>query len=343
MGGPYQMDYAAPVRVALPMVSKVPRAEPRAARLSITDRCDLACLYCRPHRRDGHLPSERRLAPTYWSTVARGLAARGVRWIRITGGEPLVHPDVIAIARAIAAVDGIEDLAITTNGTQLASLAPALRDAGVRRLNLSLDSLDEHRFFRITRGGRLGDVLLGLAAAARAGFELKTNTVVLGGDDGNEHELAAIAELAWAHSATPRFLELMSVGEGARIKGRIVPYARIRARLAHLLVDESAARDQDRGPAVYARALEGRRIGFITGTSDTFCSGCDRLRVSSDGQLRPCLATNDAVDISAAIREGDLAGIGAGLTEAWAVKPGDGWGGCTEASAASVDMRATGG
>lgn len=330
--------------VALPMLSSAPRAEPRAARLSITDRCDLACVYCRPHRRDGYLPAERRLAAAYWSTVVQGLAARGVRRIRITGGEPLLHPDVLEIARAIAAVDGVEDLAITTNGTQLAELAPALREAGVRRLNLSLDSLDPHRFFRITRGGRLSEVLAGLEAARRAGFELKTNTVVLGGEDGNEHELTDIAELAWANDATPRFLELMSVGEGARIRGRIVPYPRVRAHLAHLLAEQSeVARDADRGPAVYARAHNGRRIGFITGTSDTFCSGCDRLRVSSDGQLRPCLATQDAVDISQAIRDGDVAAIGEGLEAAWAVKPGDDWGGCTEASAASVDMRSTGG
>ncbi len=325
------------------MLSTAPRAEPRAARLSITDRCDLACVYCRPHRRDGHLPAERRLAAAYWSTVVRGLTARGVRRIRITGGEPLVHPDVIEITRAIASVDGVEDLAITTNGTQLAALAGPLREAGVRRLNLSIDSLDPHRFFRITRGGRLSEVLAGLEAARRAGFELKTNTVVLGGEDGNEDELAAIAELAWAHEATPRFLELMSVGEGARIRGRIVPYARVRQHLAHLLADDEVARDADRGPAVYARARGGRRLGFITGTSDTFCSGCDRLRVSSDGQLRPCLATQDSVDISQAIRDGDVDAIGEGLSAAWAVKPGDDWGGCTEASAASVDMRATGG
>jgi cyclic pyranopterin phosphate synthase len=221
-----------------------------------------------------------------------------------------------------------------------------LREAGVRRLNLSIDSLDEHRFFRLSRGGRLGDVVKGLEAARAAGFELKTNTVVLGPDSDdlrNDDELVALARFAFAHGATPRFLELMTVGEGANLRNRLVPYPVMRARLAELLVDEPAAREADRGPAVYSNTRDGKRIGFITGTSETFCSGCDRLRVSSDGRLRPCLATNDAIDVAHAIKSGDVASIAAGLDEAWAIKPGDAWRGCTEPSAADVDMRATGG
>ena len=336
------------MRVSLPMMSPtVERAEPRAVRLSITDRCDLACVYCRPHRRDGYLPAERRIDARYWSTLVEGLAQRGVRRVRITGGEPLLHPRVVDIARAVANVAGIEDVAITTNGTQLRELARPLREAGVRRLNLSIDSLDEHRFFRRSRGGRLREVVDGLEAARDAGFELKTNTVVIGpeGSDDlrNDDELVALARFAFAHGATPRFLELMTVGEGANLRARLVPYPLIRARLAELLVDDAAAREPDRGPAVYAQTHDGRRIGFITGTSDTFCSGCDRLRVSSDGRLRPCLATNDAVDVAHAIKTGDVAAIAESLDAAWSIKPGDAWRGCTEASAASVDMRATGG
>lgn len=317
------------------------RAQPRAVRLSITDRCDLACIYCRPHRRDGYVPSERRVDS--WVTVVRGLVARGVRRVRITGGEPLMHPRVVDIAREIASVPGVEDLAITTNGTRLLELATPLRQAGVRRLNLSIDSLDARRFERLTRGGRLEDVLAGLEAARAAGFELKTNTVAIGGDDGNLDELATLAEHMLTRDITPRFLELMTVGEGARIRECFVPFAEIRARLSSLMMDTSPARATDRGPAVYVPTRTGQRIGFITGTSDTFCSGCDRLRVSSDGRLRPCLATNDAVDISEAIRSEDLTAIADGLTAAWSQKPGDDWRGCTEATAAAVDMRATGG
>jgi len=346
------MHYAGRVRVSLPVIMSEPaveRAEPRAVRLSITDRCDLACVYCRPHRRDGYLPAERRIDAKYWSTLVEGLARRGVRRVRLTGGEPLLHPRVVDIARAVAAVDGIEDVAITTNGTQLEALAAPLRDAGVRRLNLSIDSLDEHRFFRLSRGGRLSEVVAGLRAARAAGLELKTNTVVIGRDPDtrddlrNDDELPALAQFAFEHGATPRFLELMTVGEGAKLKNRLIPYPIIRANLAHLLVDEAAEREADRGPAIYVRAKNGRRIGFITGTSETFCSGCDRLRVSSDGKLRPCLATNDAVDVAHAIKHGDVEAIAEGLDAAWSIKPGDAWRGCTEASAASVDMRATGG
>jgi cyclic pyranopterin phosphate synthase len=322
------------------------RAEPRAVRLSITDRCDLACVYCRPHRRDGYLPAERRIDARYWSTLVEGLARRGVRRVRLTGGEPLLHPKVVEIACAVASVDGIEDVAITTNGTQLAELAGPLREAGVRRLNLSIDSLDEKRFFRLSRGGRLRDVVDGLRAAKDAGFELKTNTVVIGpdGDDlRNDDELVGLANFAFEHGATPRFLELMTVGEGANLRARLVPYPVIRARLAELLVDAAAAREPDRGPAIYIGTRDGKRIGFITGTSETFCSGCDRLRVSSDGRLRPCLATNDAVDVAHAIKSGDVEAIAEGLDAAWSIKPGDAWRGCTEPSAADVDMRATGG
>lgn len=317
-------------------------------RLSITDRCDLACVYCRPHRRDGYLESERRLGVEGWATLVRGLVARGVRRVRITGGEPLVHPLVVEIVRAVAAVPGVEDVALTTNATRLRELAGPLFSAGLRRINVSLDSLDGGRFFRLTRGGRLDDVLLGLDAARAVGFsELKLNTVVLG--DENDHELPAITEYAWSIGATPRFLERMRVGEGARLAARFVPYDEMRARLAHLLVADDPVQDRDRGPARYVLAnagagRPGARVGFITGSSATFCDGCDRLRASSDGKLRACLAQNDSVDVAAAVRAGDVDAIGRGLASAWAGKPdGSVFRGCNEDSAAAVDMRATGG
>lgn len=325
------------------------RAAPRAVRISITDRCDLACVYCRPHRHDGYLPSDRRVAARQWATLVEGLVRRGVRRVRITGGEPLVHPELLDIAAAIASIDGVEDLALTTNATRLEELARPLRAAGVRRLNVSIDSLDPARFAAFSRGGRLEDVLAGLRAAREAGFdELKTNTVVMGPGDGelrNDDELEAIVRFAWSLGATPRFLELMTVGEGAKLRDRVVGYAEMRERLSSL-IDGEARRDDARGPAIYAHARDGsgRRVGFVTGTTDTFCLGCDRLRATSDGQLRPCLATTDSVDVSQAIREGDVEAIARGLDEAWSRKP-DGvvWKGCTEETAAAVNMRATGG
>lgn len=328
---------------------RAPSTPPRAVRISITDRCDLACVYCRPHRRDGYLPEARRVPAESWATLIAGLASRGVRRVRITGGEPLVHPELLEIVAAIARVPGIDDIALTTNGTLLQRLARPLREAGLHRLNVSIDSLDPARFWQLSRGGRLDAVLAGIEAARAAGFEeLKTNTVVIGAradDLRNDDELVAITRWAWSVGATPRFLELMTVGEGANLRDRVVPYAKMREILAPLLEAEDPRRDEARGPAVYVRAREGgQRVGFITGATETFCEGCDRLRATSDGMLRPCLATPDGVDVSAAIVAGDLEEIGRGLDRAWAQKP-DGivWKGCTESTAAAVNMRATGG
>ena len=334
----------------LPVVPTSTRAAPRAVRLSITDRCDLACLYCRAGRNDGYLPAERRLRAREWTTLAEGLARRGVRRFRVTGGEPLLHADVVEIVRGIAALPGVDDVALTTNGTRLAELAGPLREAGLHRLNVSVDSLDADRFAALSRGGSLARVLEGIDAARAVGFdELKINTVVMtagGGEPGNDDELESLVRWAWSIDATPRFIELMPIGEGARLGDRYVPYARMRASLRALLDDEPTSRPNDRGPARYARARDGsgREVGFITGTSDTFCDGCDRLRATSDGALRPCLATNDRVDATSAIHAGDVEGIAHALDEAWAMKPdGDTWKGCTEATAARVSMRGTGG
>ena len=323
----------------------VTRAAPKAVRLSITDRCDLACVYCRPHRHDGYLPSERRMTADDWARLAEGLVKKGVSRFRITGGEPLVHAHAVDIVRAIAALPGVQDVAMTTNGTRLEELAGPLHKAGLHRLNLSIDSLVPERFAEMTRGGSLDVVLRGIRQAIRVGFtETKTNTVIVGGH--NDEELPAIVRWAWSLDLTPRFLEVMTIGEGAKLRDRIVPYRVMLQRLAGLIEDAPPVRPHDRGPAGYLRAADGsgRKVGFITGSSDTFCEGCDRLRATSDGALRPCLATNDQVDVRAAIAEGDLDAIGRGLDAAWAIKPdGVTWKGCTEESAADVNMRATGG
>jgi cyclic pyranopterin phosphate synthase len=317
--------------------------QPRTVRISLTDRCDLACVYCRPSRADGYL--EKRLDRDAWEAMTRALVAAGVRRVRLTGGEPLIHPEVVERVAFVASL-GVEDLALTTNGTQLARLARPLREAGLRRLTVSLDSLVPERFWRITRGGRLEAVLAGIEAARRSGFdELKINAVVLRGE--NDDELVALTEWAWARGIVPRFIEVMRVGEGARLAPeRTVSAAEMRAALADLLADEAWAREPDRGPARYVRSKRdpALRVGFISGTTDTYCDACDRLRVTSDGTLRPCLATNDAVDAAPLAATGDGEGLARAIGEAWALKPDSRtWKGCTEASAADVSMRATGG
>jgi cyclic pyranopterin phosphate synthase len=330
--------------VALPVLQPqaVPASPPRSVRLSLTDRCDLACIYCRPDRRDGYL--EERLDLSAWKTMAHGLVAAGVRRIRLTGGEPLLHPAIVEVIRFLAGL-GLEDLALTTNATRLAPIARDLRDAGLMRINLSLDSLDADRFRKITRGGKLATVLLGIDAAVDAGFEeLKLNAVIV--RDENDSELEPLVRFAWERGIVPRMLEVMHVGEGAKFRDRVVRASEMRTRLAHLLENGEALSEADRGPAKYVRARHDptKKVGFITGTSDTYCAGCDRLRVLADGTLRPCLATNDGVSAGNLARQGTPEAIVEAIKKAWEMKPdGNAWKGCTEPEAASVSMRGIGG
>jgi GTP 3',8-cyclase len=330
-------------RRSLPLAVAGPQHPPRTVRISLTDRCDLACVYCRPSRSDGYL--ERRLDDDAWKSMVRALVQAGVRRVRLTGGEPLLHPRVVELIAFIASL-GVEDLALTTNATRLEDLARPMRDAGLRRLTVSLDSLKPERFWRITRGGRLDRVVSGIEAARGAGYEeLKTNTVVLRGD--NDDELADIVAWAWARGILPRFIEVMRVGEGANLPPeKLFPAGEMRERLASVLEDGRGERDPDRGPAKYVRSRVDprQRAGFITGTTDTYCDTCDRLRVASDGVLRPCLATNDGVAAAPLAESGDVAGLVRAIDDAWSLKPDvRTWKGCTESTAAQVSMRAIGG
>jgi cyclic pyranopterin phosphate synthase len=331
--------------IALPVLQpmRAPATPPRSVRLSLTDRCDLACIYCRPDKRDGYL--EDRLEIEAWKTMAAGLVRAGVRRVRLTGGEPLLHPALVEVVTFLGTL-GLDDLALTTNATRLERHATALRSAGLRRVNVSLDTLDAERFRRMTRGGRLDVVLRGVDAALAAGFdEIKLNAVVVRGE--NDDELEALARWSWERGIVPRFLEVMHVGEGAKLKDRVVRASEMRVRLAHLLAPQGEALPEvDRGPAKYVvtRHDPTKKVGFITGTSDTYCKGCDRLRVAADGTLRPCLATNDGLAAGQIARAGDADAVAGAVHEAWQRKPdGEVWKGCTEPEAASVSMRGIGG
>jgi cyclic pyranopterin phosphate synthase len=316
---------------------------PRSVRVSLTDRCDLACVYCRPSRSDGYATD--RLDLPALRTLLDGLMAAGVRRVRFTGGEPLLSPHVVEAVRHAVAL-GADDVALTTNGTLLTKLAAPLRAAGLRRLTLSLDSLDPARFERITRGGKLARVLEGLAAARAVGFdEIKLNCVVLRGE--NDDEVERLMLWAWRHGLVPRFIEVMPIAEGAKIAAeRLVPAAELVEHLALHLTPGVAERDPDRGPAKYltSRHDPELRVGFITGTTDTFCDSCDRLRVSANGKLRPCLATDTGIAAADVARTGTAADVARRVAEAWALKPdGRAWKGCTEPTAKDVSMRAIGG
>jgi GTP 3',8-cyclase len=330
--------------LALPVLqpSREPVVQPRSVRLSLTDRCDLACIYCRPDKRDGYL--EDRLAIDAWKTMAAGLVRAGVRRVRLTGGEPLLHPAVVEVVEFLGTLE-LDDVALTTNATRLARYAKPLRAAGLKRVNISLDTLDPLRFARMTRGGKLDVVLRGIDAALQAGFdEIKLNAVVV--RDENDAEIESLVRWSWERSIIPRLLEVMHIGEGAKLKHRVVRATEMRARLAHLVESGDAVGEPNRGPAKYlvARHDPTLKVGFITGTSDTYCKGCDRLRVAADGTLRPCLATNDGLAAGAIARSGSEEDIVTAVHEAWAKKPdGDVWKGCTEPDAASVSMRGIGG
>jgi GTP 3',8-cyclase len=342
--------YALPVlqsrQDADPAVDRGRATPPRSVRLSLTDRCDLACIYCRPHKQDGYL--DERLDLEAWQTMVRGLVAAGVRRVRLTGGEPLLHQDIVAVVRFLDTL-GLDDVAVTTNATRLEKLARPLREAGLRRVNISIDSLDSDRFLRMTRGGKLDRVLRGVDAALAAGFdEIKLNAVIV--RDENDVEIESLVRWSWERGIVPRLLEVMAIGEGANLKDRVVTVNEMRARLAHLLLAGDAAREKDRGPARYLVAREDasstrpRKVGFISGTSDTYCKGCDRLRVASDGMLRPCLATNDGLSAAQLAKSGDSAAVATKVAEAWTLKPdGESFKGCTEPSAADVSMRGIGG
>jgi cyclic pyranopterin phosphate synthase len=264
--------------------------------------------------------------------------------VRLTGGEPLLAPNVLEIVERIADTAPV-DLAMTTNGSELERLAPRLVRAGLRRVNISLDSLRSERFVQITGGGRLEDVLRGIEAALDAGFsEIKLNTVVMRGL--NDDELGNIVDYAWARRLTPRFIELMGVGQARALLARhAMTSSQVRVRLGNRLGQHRPVAEPCRGPARYVTSRDGaRRVGFVSAVSECFCGECDRLRVSSDGALRACLALPSAVALGDALRnEGAFDAVGRALERVWKLKPGPAWQGCRECTAAFVSMAASGG
>ncbi len=272
-------------------------------RVSVTDRCDLRCSYCLPERfRDFD-------EPEHWLTfeeitrVVAAFAALGTRRVRLTGGEPLVRRDLPRLAGRLAALPGIEDLSLSTNATRLAKQAGALYAAGIRRLNVSLDSLDPDTYRRITRG-RLDKVLAGLMAAREAGFApVKINMVVMRGV--NDHEVEDMLAFCLEHGFTLRFIETMPVGDtGRAASDRYMDLAEVRARLErrYQLIP---AHMPGGGPARYVQvAGTDLRIGFITPISQHFCETCNRVRLAADGTLYLCLGQDDRYALRPLLRAG---------------------------------------
>ena len=291
-------------------------------RLSVTDRCDLRCSYCMPEAMQ-FLPRKDVLSLEELHKLALAFIDRGVTKIRLTGGEPLVRRDVIELVRAIGRKlgDGLDELTLTTNGTQLEKFAEDLFDAGVRRINVSLDTMDGALFEQLSRRDRLNDVLRGIAAAKTAGLKVKLNTVALKGL--NEQEIPFLVEWAHANGHEVTLIEVMPLGEveGERID-HYLPLTAVKDALdVRWMLTSSEHRSG--GPARYFDIAEtGGRIGFITPLTNNFCAGCNRVRVTATGQLYACLGGAEQVDLRAALRsEAPDENVAAALDEAMRIKP----------------------
>jgi len=275
-------------------------------RVSVTDRCDFRCVYCMAEQMT-FLPKRDLLSLEELDRLCSQFVALGVRKLRITGGEPLVRKGILtffdAMGRHLAA-GALDELTLTTNGSQLARFAEPLRAAGVRRVNVSLDTLDERKFQRITRWGRLAQVLDGIEAARAAGLAVKINAVALRGT--NDDEIHRLVEWCadWGMDLT--FIEVMPMGDlgGEDRLDQFFSLEDVRAELA----TRWTLRDTDErtgGPARYARIAEtGQRIGFITPLTHNFCESCNRVRLTCTGQLYMCLGQDDDADLRAVMRSG---------------------------------------
>jgi cyclic pyranopterin phosphate synthase len=278
-------------------------------RISVTDRCNLRCVYCMPSQGVVKRSHAEILRYEEIETVVRAAAALGITKVRLTGGEPLVRPGIVDLVRILARVEGIDDLAMTTNAVLLNDYAKELAQAGLQRINISLDTLRPERFGRITRCGRLEDVLVGMEAARQAGLEpIKINTVVIRGM--NDDEVVDFARQTVEPGWHVRFIELMPIGNSMTVEDdwreRVVTAREIQKQVEAALGPlEPAKVLPGGGPARYYRLPQAKgTLGFITPISEHFCHRCNRLRLTADGHLRPCLLSEYEIDLRAPLREG---------------------------------------
>lgn len=290
-------------------------------RLSVTDRCDLRCRYCMPERMQ-FLPRSDLLSLEELAELADILIARGVRRIRLTGGEPLVRRGILHLVRSIGSRLGtdFDELTITTNGTQLEAVADQLAEAGVRRINVSLDSLDAERFRTITRRGDLGQVLRGIAAAKAAGIAIKINMVALRGI--NEAEICDAVHWCGAQGFDLTLIETMPLGRVDSDRADdYLPLDEVRTSLEKRFTLVPSLH-RTGGPARYFDIVEtGTRVGFITPLTNNFCAGCNRIRITATGTVFGCLGHDQKVDLRAPLRSGSVDEVHDALESLIAGKP----------------------
>jgi len=312
----------APIAIPTQLIDRFGR-QVTYVRLSVTDRCDLRCVYCMGEDME-FLPRSEVLSLEELYAVGRAFVELGVTKIRLTGGEPLVRRNVLWLASGLGRLPGLKELTLTTNGSQLERFARPLRDAGVRRINISLDSLNPERFLELTRTGDLSKVMRGIAAARAAGFErIKLNAVILKGR--NEDEIAPLARFAIDRGMDLSYIEEMPLGV-INEHDRAEAYCssdEVRAVLERdfrlIPTTESTG-----GPSRYYRvAGTDTRIGFISPHSHNFCASCNRVRVTTQGRLLLCLGQEHSADLRTVLREqpGDDAALQRTIVGAMAIKP----------------------
>jgi len=292
-------------------------------RVSVTDRCDFRCVYCMSEHMT-FLPKRDLLSLEELDRLCTAFVHRGVKKLRVTGGEPLVRKNIMWLFRSLGRhlqTGALEELTLTTNGSQLDKFAVDLKSAGVERINVSLDTLDPVKFKAITRWGNIETVLRGIDVAEKAGLKVKINTVALKGV--NEDEIEQLIRFAHGRGADMTLIETMPLGdiEGDRTS-QYLPLSLVRGRLLdRFTLEESPHRTG--GPARYVRIKEtGGRLGFITPLTHNFCESCNRVRVTCTGTLYMCLGQEDAADLRAPLRASpDDAALDAAIVEAIARKP----------------------
>lgn len=292
-------------------------------RVSVTDRCDFRCTYCMAENMT-FLPKKDLLTLEELDRLCSAFIAKGVRKLRLTGGEPLVRKNIMFLVRSLSRhlqSGALDELTLTTNGSQLARFADELAECGVRRINVSLDTLDPDKFHAITRWGDIGKVMEGIAAAQRAGIRVKLNAVAL--KDFNEHEIPDLLRYAHENDMELTLIETMPMGETDEDRtDQYLPLSTVRERLSQnfTMTDNPLSTG---GPARYVDVAEtGGRLGFITPLTHNFCESCNRVRVTCTGTLYMCLGQNDAADLRTALRASpDDALLSAAIDEAIGRKP----------------------
>jgi cyclic pyranopterin phosphate synthase len=323
MANTHTLDADRSAKPALsPLVDKFGRAI-TYLRVSVTDRCDFRCVYCMAENMT-FLPKRDLLSLEELDRLCSAFIARGVKKLRLTGGEPLVRRDIMLLFRSLSrhlASGALEELTLTTNGSQLPRFAEELAACGVKRINVSLDTLDAEKFHAVTRWGDLAKVLAGVDAAQRAGLQVKINAVAL--KSVNEDEIPALIEWAHGRGMDLSLIEVMPLGDiGPERVDQYLPLSLVRARLAQ----RYALEDIDYrtgGPARYVRVSEtGGRLGFITPLTHNFCEGCNRVRVTCTGTLFMCLGQEDSADLRTPLRASEADGLlQAAIDEAISRKP----------------------